>query len=138
MHTRAFDFAIERIGLDEEAYPKSIDGGVGHAEDQAVENVADQRAKNCGALVRGPIEWLVSGERQERELAKKPPENAVCEAPAHAGAVTANIALEQHAEGHADEQRHTKMQNDNGEARRRAALRNRRAKENNRRRPPSG
>ena len=109
MHASAFDFPIEPIGLDEEPHPETVDGSVCDAQNQAIKNLPDQRAENRGALVGGPIKRPVSGKRQERELAEKPPENSIGEALAHARAVTTNIALEQHAESHADEQRHANI-----------------------------
>ena len=93
MHARTFDFAIERVGLDEQAEPEAVEGGVSDAENQSVENVADERTEDRRALIGGPIEEVVRGERKKRELAEEPPENSIGEAPAHAGAVTTDIAL---------------------------------------------
>src|SRR5262249_19738533 len=96
--TRPFGFPIQWIRLDEQAYPKPIHRGIGHPHDQPIENVADQGAEQRCALVRRPIRTRACEQRQDREWAKKPPENAIAKSPTHGGAVTANVTLEQQPE----------------------------------------
>ncbi len=70
LNAGSFELAIERVGFDEEAEPELVERGVGEADDQAVENVADQGAEDgCGA-VGGPIEAAMRDPGKDREVAQ--------------------------------------------------------------------
>src|SRR5260370_41484004 len=50
-----FDFPVERVGLDEQTDPNLVNGGVGNAEDESIQDVSDQRAEDSASLLRRPI-----------------------------------------------------------------------------------
>src|SRR5580698_5050374 len=98
LNAGSFELAIERVGFDEEAEPEFVERGVGEADDQAVENVADQRAKDrCGA-VSGPIEAAMRDPGKDRQVAKEPPKDSVAEAPTHARTWALDVSLEEKTE----------------------------------------
>src|SRR5215471_17214406 len=109
---KSFQLAIERIGLDEEPHPDAIEKSINRSQNETVNDVADQRAEQCGALVGGPVERLMAQEREDREWAKEPQENPESQAPAHAGAVAADVPLKEDPENCPDQQGYKKVQHD--------------------------
>src|SRR5260370_17965581 len=49
-------FTVQRIGVDKQSQPQSIEGRVGDAEQQSIQNVTHQRTKHVPALVRRPAQ----------------------------------------------------------------------------------
>src|SRR5579863_774728 len=98
LYAGSFELTVEWIGLDEEAQPEFVEGSVRDAEDKAVKNMADERTEDGGGVVGGPIKSAAGEPREQREMAEEPPKNCVTKAPPHAGAVPANVALEEEAE----------------------------------------
>src|ERR1700756_444222 len=115
MQARPLDLPVERIGLDKQANPNSVDCGVRHAENKSVQNVTYQRAENSGSLLGRPIQRLSRGESQERQGAKEPPEDAKPESPSHARSVAADVLLEENPKRDADQHSDGKM-HENGRA----------------------
>src|SRR6267378_4398349 len=56
VQTGTFDFPVEWVGLDEQADPNLVNGGVRDAENQSIEDVSHQGAEDGAPLLRRPIE----------------------------------------------------------------------------------
>src|ERR1700759_2460907 len=115
----AFELAIEWVGLNEEAEPEFVEGGVGDTDNEAVEEGADQGTEDGGGVSGGPIESAAGDPREQGEMGEEPPENRVTHSPAHAGAVAADVTLEEEAEADADQDGDAEMDEDQGRTRRR-------------------
>src|SRR6266403_1041418 len=111
----ALNFPVERVGLDEQANPNFVDCGVRHTENKSVQYMTYQRAEDSGSLLSRPIQGPSRSESQERQGAKKPPEDCKPEPPSHARSVAADVLLEENAKRDADQQSYGKM-HENGRA----------------------
>src|SRR5215472_12823202 len=108
--------AVEWIRLNEQSYPDFIEGRVTHAENQPIENVANQSAEHGAAVPGRPVERSVRYQWQNRERAEEPPQDRVPHAPTHARTVAEYISLEQQSENHAHQHRNEKLQDQGGGA----------------------
>src|SRR5258707_15745786 len=109
MESKSLRFPIEGIGLDEQPHPYPVEECVGCSQHKSINNVADQRTEQRRTLIGRPIDGLAANKRENREWAKKPPENPESHAPAHTRAIAANVPLKEDAKNCADEQRHQEM-----------------------------
>src|SRR6516164_4161267 len=76
-------FTVQRIGLDKQSQPQSIESRIGNAEQQSKKNVPHQRTKQVSALVRRPVRSQAPCHTGKRQRTQKPPEDAGSETPGH-------------------------------------------------------
>src|SRR6516225_5749215 len=81
MQAGSLRFTVQRIGVDKQSQPQSIESRVGNAEQESKKNVTHQRTKQVPALVRRPVRSQAPRHTGKRQRAKKPPEDAGSEAP---------------------------------------------------------
>src|SRR6516162_7803495 len=89
---------VQRIRVDKQSQPQSIESRVGNAEQQSKKNVTHQRTKQVPALVRRPVRRQAPCQTRKRQRTQKPPEDAGSEAPCHRRAVATHVSLEEHPE----------------------------------------
>src|SRR5271169_6972104 len=56
MNARSFGFPIKRIALNEQPNPHAVQGGIGDAQDQPIEDMTNKRTEEFTAVFRRPVE----------------------------------------------------------------------------------
>src|SRR5271168_3949685 len=89
---------VDWIGLDKQPYPRAIKRRIDHAKNQPVKDVTNECSEQLGGRIHGPVQGHPPCQRKKRERPCEPPKDCITQAPTHAGAVAANIALEEQTE----------------------------------------
>src|ERR1700722_18902101 len=62
MNAGSFGFPIKRIALNEQPNPHAVQGGIGDAEDQPIEDMPNKRTEEVTAVCRPPVERSSGGD----------------------------------------------------------------------------
>ena len=101
--SRPLGLTMNGIGFGEKSHAQSVDHRIEQPNDQACHYISDERPELRAGVNVGPIQRLSKQQRQDGQRSQEPPEDSIGHAPRHAGAVPAQIALEQYAEAGADD-----------------------------------
>ena len=101
---------VDWIRFDEQPYPRAIKRRIDHAKNEPVKDVTNQCSKQLGRRIHGPVQWHPPAQRKKRERPGEPPKDCVTQTPTHAGAVAANVALEEQTKCCANDEGHTELQ----------------------------
>src|SRR6516165_1958857 len=110
--TRAFRFSVDRVGIFRESYPQPVQRSVDQADNQTVNDVADQGSEQRPASLVRPVQRVPLPFGKDRQGPEEPPQQAVGGAPTHARSVASQIRLKQNTEGSGDDYRKNEMQGD--------------------------
>src|ERR1700691_2995576 len=62
MNAGSFGFPIKRITLNEQPNPHAVQGGIGDAQDQPIEDMPNERTEEFTAVFRRPVERYPGGD----------------------------------------------------------------------------
>src|ERR1700751_2396639 len=104
MEARTFGFAIQWIGLDQQSYPNLVQERIDGAQDDSVNDVTNQGAKQLGPSTGRPIWQLTVEHREKRERTEEPEKDPKSQAPTHTRSIATHVALKQNPENRTDQE----------------------------------